>query len=77
MAKKRTRKQKEKATATHVNSQLKYEFKESYNLSSKNESVVNTDKNNNLGSIKKELYKSLFIASLILISLLVVYWFSN
>lgn len=77
MAKKRTRKQKEKATATHVNSQLNYEFNESYNLSSKRENVVNTVKNNNLGSIKKELYKSLFVASLILISLLVIYWVSN
>ena len=76
MAKKRTRKQKEKAMATHVNSQLKYEFKESYNLSSKNESAVNTDKNNNLGSIKKELYKSLFISILILTALLVIYWVS-
>lgn len=73
---KRTKKQKIKAHAQHVNSQLAYEFKGTYNLRSKNENANITDNNNNLGSIKKELYKSLFVAVLILVALLVIYWVS-
>lgn len=73
---KRTKKQKIKAHAQHVNSQLAYEFKGTYNLSSKNESAKITDNSKYLGSIKKELYKSLFVAVLILVALLVIYWVS-
>lgn len=76
MAKKRTKRQKIKAGARHVNTQLVYNFNKSYNQSSKKDVSVYTDKINDLGSIKKELLKSLIIASLILISLVVVYWFS-
>lgn len=71
---KRTKKQKIKAVARHVNSQLIYKFNKSYNESVKKEDAVYTDQNSNLASIKKELLKSLAIASLILISLLVIYW---
>jgi hypothetical protein len=73
---KRTKKQKIKAHAQHVNSQLAYEFKGTYNLSSKKESAKITDDSKYLGSIKKELYKSLFVAVLILVALLVIYWVS-
>jgi len=76
MTKKRTKKQKIKASARHVNSQLAYEFKGTYNLKAKKESAESTEKYNHLGSIKKELYKSLFVAVLILISLVVIYWVS-
>ena len=71
---KRTKNQKIKAATRHVNSQLAYKFDKSYNLNSKKENAVYTGEKNNLGSIKKELLKSLIIASLILISLLVIYW---
>jgi hypothetical protein len=74
---KRTKKQKIKAAASHVNSQLAYKFDKSYNLNSKKEMVVSTEKKDSLGSIKKELLKSLIIASLILISLMVIYWVQN
>lgn len=74
---KRTKKQKIKAAARHVNSQLAYRFNKTYNLDSKKELAVSTEEKGNLGSIKKELFKSLIIASLILISLIVVYWVSN
>ena len=73
---KRTKKQKIKASKAHVNSQLNYNFEGSYNLSSEKESVKSTDESKYLGSIKKELYKSLFIALLILSSLVVIYWVS-
>lgn len=73
---KRTKKQKIKANNRHVNSQLAYKFEGTYNSSSKMESAETTEKYKYLGSIKKELYKSLFVAFLILIALAVVYWFS-
>ncbi len=73
---KRTRKQKIKAADRHVNSQLTYKFKESYNLSSKNKSVNYMVNSEDLASTKKELYRSLITAILILTSLLVIYWVS-
>jgi hypothetical protein len=72
----RTRSQKIKASKARVNSQLTYKFSETYNLASKKESANSTDISKDLGSIKKELLKSLILASLILISLVVIYWFS-
>lgn len=76
MAIKRTKRQKIKTAARRVNTQLTYNFDKSYNQISKKDVSVYTDKINDLGTIKKELYKSLIIATLILISLVVVYWFS-
>ncbi|HCR35473.1 hypothetical protein A2130_01445 [Candidatus Woesebacteria bacterium GWC2_33_12] len=76
MTKKRTRKQKEHAQITRVNSQLGYKFNESYNFEAKNEMANLSARKEDLGSVKKELYKSLGIAILILISLMVLYWFS-
>lgn len=73
---KRTKKQKVKANLKHVNSQLDYKFSGTYNLNSKNESAKITDDSKNLGSIKRELFRSLFVAILILISLVVIYWVS-
>lgn len=73
---KRTKKQKIKANNRRVNSQLAYEFKGTYNLASKNESAETTEKIDRLASTKKELYKSLFVAFLILTSLVVIYWVS-
>ena len=76
MSKKRTRKQKEHAQNTRVNSQLGYKFKESYNLEAKKIKANISDRIDNLGSIKKELFKSLGVATLIVISLMVLYWVS-
>jgi hypothetical protein len=76
MAIKRTKRQKIKALSRHVNSQLNYTFDKSYSQTGKNKNTDISDNNSNLASVKKELYKSLAIASLILISLIVVYWFS-
>ena len=76
MSKKRTRKDKIKADTKHVNSQFEYKFSGTYNNQVKNESTVLSEKNNDLASIKKELFKSLLIATFILASLLVLYWFS-
>ena len=77
MTKKRTKTQKIKANARHVNSQLSYEFSKSYNQQPKKNEPVYTVQNSNLGSTKKELFKSLIVASLILISLIVIYWVQN
>ena len=76
MSKKRTRKQKEHAQITRVNTQLGYKFSGSYNFEAKNEMANLSTRKEDLGSVKKELYKSLGIAMLILISLMVLYWFS-
>lgn len=73
---KRTKKQKIKANQARVNSQLEYKFTKTYNLNSKNEELKITDNSSTLASIKKELYKSLFVALLIFSSLVVIYWFS-
>jgi hypothetical protein len=71
---KRTKSQKIKASERRVNSQLAYKFEGSYNLASEKKVAYITEKNAHLASIKKELFKSLIIASLILISLMVIYW---
>ena len=76
MSKKRTRKDKIKADTKRVNSQFEYKFSGTYNNQVKNESAVLSEKSSNLASIKKELLKSLIIATLITTSLLVLYWFS-
>jgi hypothetical protein len=76
MSKKRTRKQKEHAQKERVNSQIDYKFNTTYNFEAKEKKAILSEKNNNLGSIKKELFKSLGVALLILISLVVLYWFS-
>ncbi len=73
---KRTKSQKIKANNARVNSQLEYKFNGSYNLDLKNKSAKSTDSSKDLGSIRKELYKSLIVALLILISLVVIYWVS-
>lgn len=73
---KRTKKEKIKAEARRVNTQLKFKIDKTYNQTPKNNESVYTDKNASLGSIKNELYKSLIVAILILTSLVVVYWFS-
>ncbi len=74
MAKKRTKIQKIKAKASHVNTQLNYSFDKPYSKNTKIKSSVNTDRSKGLGSIKNDLFKSLYVAVLILISLLVLYW---
>ncbi len=73
---KRTKRQKIKASQARVNSQLEYKFTKTYNSEAKNKLANITTISNDLASIKKELYKSLFVASLITISLVVIYWFS-
>lgn len=76
MTKKRTKRQKQLATSRRVNSQLAYKFPDTYNFEPKNTSAVDTAKSEYLASVKKELFKSLIIAILILTSLMVLYWFS-
>lgn len=76
MTKKRTRKQKEHAQITRVNTQLGYKFSGSYNFEAKNEMANLSARKKDLGSVRKELYKSLGVATMILISLIVLYWFS-
>ena len=76
MSKKRTRKQKERAQKVRVNSQIEYQFTTAYNSEAKDKRANLSAENNYLGSIKKELFKSLGVAILILISLLVLYWVS-
>lgn len=76
MTKKRTRKRKEHAQIIRVNSQLDYQFNKTYNVEAKKEIANISEETTNLGSIKKELFKSLFIAILILSGLMVVYWVS-
>jgi len=76
MAKKRTKKQKLRSLERRVNTQLEYKFTGSYNSEPKIKDAVYTDKSNSLGTIKKELYKSLITAILILVTLMVVYWVS-
>lgn len=73
---KRTKKQKIKASKARVNSQLEYKFTKTYNLELKNKEADITELSSSLASIKKELYKSLFVATLIIIALVVIYWFS-
>ena len=73
---KRTKRQKIKAAGRHVNTQLAYTFNESYNQKVKNNNANISAETKDLGSIKKELFKSLGIATMILISLLVLYWVS-
>ena len=76
MAKKRTKNQKQHAQNERVNSQIKYGFNTPHNFGSQNDNPAITDKTANMASIKKELYKSLAIAVLILAALLVLYWVS-
>ena len=76
MAKKRTKKQKILAKSRHVNTQLVYEFHGTSHTKINDKNANTTDNSYNLGSIKKDLFKSLIIALLILISLVVIYWFS-
>jgi hypothetical protein len=76
MAKKRTKKQKLMAESRHVNTQLVYSFKGLFNKKSKIKNASITENYEGLGSIKKDLFKSLIIAFLILISLTVIYLLS-
>ncbi|KKP47747.1 MAG: hypothetical protein UR38_C0003G0152 [Candidatus Woesebacteria bacterium GW2011_GWA2_33_28] len=63
MSKKRTRKQKEHAQITRVNTQLGYKFSGSYNFEAKNEMANLSARKKDLGSVRKELYKSLGVAT--------------
>ena len=76
MAKKRTRKQKQTANLRHVNTQFVYSFEGVSGTKPKSKNASITENSNSLGSIKKDLVKSLVIAVLILISLAMVYLLS-
>lgn len=76
MAKKRTKKQKIRTRNKPVNSHLTFSFNNLNTKSSDSKKTLKSAKSDNLGSIKKDLTKSLFVAILIIISLVVVYWFS-
>lgn len=76
MPKKRTKKQKIKASMKPVNTHLSYTFNPSSNTISESKKAVNLVKSEDLGSIKKDLFKSLFVSILILVSLVVIYWVS-
>lgn len=73
---KRTKKQKMAAKLRHVNTQFIYNFNKTYNQADKKNNTKISAESSNLGSIKNNLIKSLTVAILILISLVVVYWFS-
>lgn len=76
MPKKRTKKQKIKSSLNNVKGQFNLDF-DSINLSRiETKKSKNTDKNNDLGSIRLDLYNSLIIAILIVTSLIVIYWVS-
>lgn len=73
---KRTKKQKMAAKLRHVNTQFKYNFNKPYNQIVKKDNANISAEFDELASIKNNLIKSLTVAILILISLVVVYWFS-
>ena len=73
---KRTKQQKIRAQASRVNTQLSYNFNKSYNQIEKNNNANISAESKDLGSIKKELFRSLSLAILILIALLMLYWVS-
>jgi len=73
---KRTKKQKMTAKLRHVNTQFTYSFDKPHNQVIKKNNTNISAEFSNLGSIKNNLIKSLTVAVLILISLVVVYWFS-
>lgn len=74
MSKKRTRKDKIMANKAHVNSQFEYSFNKPNVDTHTKKNTNKTAKMCDSASIKKELFKSLGISLLILISLLVLYW---
>lgn len=76
MAKKRTKKQKIRVSNKPVNSHLAYSFNSLDIKSGHLKKTMKSAKYSNLGSIKKEIGKSIFVAILIVASLVVVYWFS-
>lgn len=76
MAKKRTKKQKQMANLRHVNTQFVYTYKGTNKKKLKDNNASITENFEDLGSIKKDLFKSLIIATLILISLTVIYLLS-
>jgi hypothetical protein len=73
---KRTKKQKMAAKLRHVNTQFIYNFDKPYTTGCKKNNTRISAEFSYLGSIKNNLIKSLTVAVLILISLVVVYWFS-
>jgi uncharacterized membrane protein YcjF (UPF0283 family) len=76
MAKKRTKKQKITTNERRVNTHFEFKFNKPNLGMNKNNNVNNTAQTNNPASIKYDLYKSLILAILILISLTVIYWVS-
>lgn len=76
MAKKRTRKQKMAAEVRHVNSQFQIKFEPGSAILPKVKKSIDTAQTSVSASTKNELLRSLTIALLILISLVVLYWFS-
>lgn len=74
--KRRTKAQKIEASSRHVNTQLVYTFESQNNYQSKKERANNSENLAKLASIKKDLYKSLILALLILLSLTVIYLLS-
>jgi type III secretory pathway component EscU len=76
MAKKRTRKQKVQASVKAVNSQFVMTFEANNKVEPKLKKTIVTANNAQIASVRNELLKSLTIAVLIVISLVVLYWFS-
>lgn len=74
--KRRTKKQKIAAKSKPVNSQFGISFDPKLIKAKYPKKPKNTVQFEDLGSIKKDLFKSLIIASLIIGSILVLYWFS-
>ncbi|MBL7036907.1 hypothetical protein ISR94_03695 [Candidatus Microgenomates bacterium] len=76
MAKKRrTKKQKKASQARAVNTQFQVSFNAGSPKTKAPKKPIKSEQFEDLGSIKKELIRSLIIASLILGSIVVLYWF--
>lgn len=76
MAKKRTKKQKIKASLKPVNTHFEIKFKNPIVNKHSDNKIENMAQKQIIASIKHDLYKSLFIATLIVLALLVIYWVS-
>ncbi len=77
MAKKRTKKHKNKAHIQPVNTQLNYKFQVPAAQQLNHKNSKNTEINIETTLDKKDLIKSLILALLIVISLVVIYWVSK
>lgn len=74
--KRRTKKQKKSSKARAVNTQFQVSFNTGSSKTKAVKKPIKSEQFEDLGSIKHGLIKSMIIASLILGSIVVLYWFS-